>query len=334
MDPRPSPALAVDLGPWRLPHPVGLAAGFDKNAVAVPGAIRAGFAFVEVGTLTRRAQGGNPRPRVFRLGADEAVINRLGFNNEGAANAAARLARAAPFAGVVGANIGINRDSDAPADDYAWCLARLAPVADYVTVNVSSPNTPGLRAWQEADRLHGLLRRILGERDRLAAAGGRRRPVFLKIAPDLDANGEAGIVEVATALGLDGLVVGNTTLDRPQTLASATASEVGGLSGRPLFPRSTRLLARLALRLHGRVPLIGVGGVASAAHAYAKIRAGADAVQLYTALIYDGPSLVGRIVRGLDDLLARDGLASLDAARGLDAERLASARLDRRQHVT
>ena len=330
---RASPALAVDLAGLRLAHPVGLAAGFDKNAEAIGGAIRAGFAFVEIGTVTRRAQTGNPRPRVFRLPDEEAVINRLGFNNDGIEAVVHRLARTRPANAVIGGNIGINRDSKDPAADYASCLARLAPHVDYLTVNVSSPNTPGLRALQAAERLHGLLLTILGERDRLAAESGHRRPVFLKIAPDLDADAEAGIAEVATALALDGLIVGNTTLDRPLTLTSPAAPEAGGLSGRPLFPRSTRLLARFALRLEGRIPLIGVGGIASGSHAYAKIRAGATAVQLYTALIYEGPSLIGRIVRDLDTLLARDGLPSLDAARGLDADRLATARLDRRQHV-
>jgi dihydroorotate dehydrogenase len=330
---RAPPSLATRLAGLPLPHPIGLAAGFDKNAEAVAALSRLGFSLVEIGTVTPRPQGGNPRPRLFRLPADGALINRLGFNNEGAERVAARLARRRAGA-VVGANLGINRDAAEPVADYLALLRRLYPLADYFTINVSSPNTPGLRALQRADALHALLSTVLAERDGLRAESGQRKPVLLKIAPDLDEAGEAGIAEVAGSLAIDGLIVGNTTIERVPTLTSRHAGEAGGLSGSPLFPRSTRLLARMSLRLHGALPLVGVGGVASAAHAYAKIRAGASVVQLYTAFVYEGPGLVRRMVRELALLLERDGIERLEQACGLDAERLGGARLDRRQHVS
>lgn len=331
---RPAPHLETRLAGLDLAHPIGLAAGFDKSAEACAALARVGFAFVEIGTVTPRPQAGNPRPRLFRLPADRALVNRLGFNNDGIEAVAARLTGHRPSRCVIGVNLGINRDTPDPTADYLAGLRRLYPLAAYFTLNVSSPNTPGLRALQQAESLHRLLAAVLAERDALAASSGWRRPVLVKIAPDLDQAAEAGIADVARALHLDGLIVSNTTVERPRTLTSAAAAESGGLSGAPLFARSTRLLARMASRLAGAAPLIGVGGVSTGAHAYAKIRAGADAVQLYTAFIYEGPGLVRRIVRELGELLDRDGFTSLAEARGRDAERLAAARLDRRQHVS
>ena len=327
------PRLRTSLAGIELPHPVCLAAGFDKNAEAFAPLRRLGFAAVEVGTVTPRPQAGNPRPRLFRLAADRAVVNRLGFNNAGLEAAAVRLARRRPGPGVVGANIGMNRDAGDPVADYRRGLERLYPLVDYLTVNVSSPNTPGLRALQRREGLRPLLEALLGARERLVGAGSPPKPLLLKVAPDLSEDEEAGIAALALELRLDGLVVGNTTVSRPPTLRSEHASEAGGLSGRPLFPLSTRMLARFALRLGGRVPLVGVGGVATGFDAYAKIRAGASAVQLYTALVYEGPGVARRIVAGLDACLARDGIARLGDAVGLDAATLARGRLDRRQHV-
>lgn len=314
------PRLRLRLAGLDLPHPVGLAAGFDKNAQAHAALLRQGFAFVEAGTVTPRPQAGNPRPRLFRLPADRALINRLGFNNEGIAAVAARLAGRDRRIGVVGLNIGMNKDAPDPAADYARGLEAFRDLADYVTVNVSSPNTPGLRALQQRDALARIL-------DALAPLRGQL-PLFVKIAPDLALEDEPGIAELGVAYGVDALIVGNTTITRPSGLRSPAATETGGLSGRPLFPRSTRLLARMAVRLGGVLPLIGVGGVATGADAYAKIRAGASAVQLYTALIYQGPAVVRRIVEQLDAFLERDGFSSVGEAVGLDAEALAQARID------
>lgn len=324
------PRLRARLGPLPLAHPVGLAAGFDKDAEAFAALLRLGFAAVEVGTVTPRPQAGNPRPRLFRLPEDAAVVNRLGFNNAGLEAAAGRLARRAT-GGVVGANIGMNRDAPDPVADYRLGLERLHPLVDYVTINVSSPNTPGLRALQHRENLRPLLEALLEARERLAGPGGARKPLLLKVAPDLDEPGEAAVADLALELRLDGLVVGNTTVERPPWLRSPHAAEAGGLSGRPLFPLSTRLLARFALRLSGRVPLVGVGGVSTGLDAYAKVRAGASAVQLYTGLVHRGPRIVHRILAELDAAVARDGLDRLADAVGRDAATLADALLDRRR---
>jgi dihydroorotate dehydrogenase len=324
------PRLRTRLARLDLPHPIGLAAGFDKDGEVHGALLRQGFASVEVGTVTPRPQPGNPRPRLFRLAEDEAIINRLGFNNAGAETLAARLAGRDRGQGIVGVNIGMNKDAADPVADYARGLTLLQDLADYVTVNISSPNTPGLRALQRRDALARLLAGLAGARDR----GGRPRvPLFLKIAPDLAPDDEAGVAALAVEHGVDALIVGNTTVERPAILRSRFAGEAGGLSGRPLFPRSTRLLARMAVLLGGRVPLVGVGGVATGADAYAKIRAGATAVQLYTALIYQGPGIVPRILAELDAFLARDGFASLADAVGRDAATLADARVDRGRRV-
>jgi dihydroorotate dehydrogenase len=302
------PRLAVTAFGLAFPNPVGLAAGFDKNA-AVPGAMaKFGFGFVECGTVTPRPQVGNPQPRLFRLPEDGAVINRMGFNNGGMEQAARNLRRRSG-SGIVGINIGANKDSADRISDYGTCFARLAPLADYVTVNVSSPNTPGLRGLQNRDELTGLLGKLVVLR------GARRIPLLLKIAPDLDEPAQDDIADVVRRSGIEGLIVSNTTVARP-ALKSPHAGESGGLSGKPLFEPSTRMLAAMHARLNGAVTLVGVGGIASGADAYAKIRAGASLVQLYSALALQGPGLVGRIKRELLACLARDGFARLTDAIG------------------
>jgi dihydroorotate dehydrogenase len=301
------PRLAVEAFGLRFPNPIGLAAGFDKNAEVPAAMARFGFGFVECGTVTPRPQIGNPRPRLFRLAEDRAVINRMGFNNEGMEAAAARLA-ARRRNGILGINIGANKDSADRIADYRLAFARLAPLADYVTVNVSSPNTPGLRGLQNKDELTALLSAVLDERAKLS----RRMPVLLKIAPDLDL---AALDDVAAATGaIDGIIVSNTTIARPATLRSANAKEQGGLSGAPLFKPSTRILREMRART--QLPLVGVGGIAGGADAYEKIKAGATLVQLYSALAYEGPGLVTRIKRELLACLARDGHASVADAVG------------------
>ncbi|RFU12268.1 quinone-dependent dihydroorotate dehydrogenase [Rhodobacteraceae bacterium W635] len=293
-----------------LPNPVGLAAGFDKNATALAPLARAGFGFVEVGAATPRPQPGNPKPRLFRLGEDRAAINRFGFNNDGMAAIAARLATR-PAGAVVGLNLGANKDSDDRPADFARVLACCGPHVDFATVNVSSPNTTALRDLQGKAALTALLAGVMQARAGLS----RPIPVFLKIAPDLSGSEIADIAEVALASGIAGIIATNTTQAR-DGLRSRHRNEAGGLSGAPLFERSTGVLAQLSHLTKGQLPLIGVGGVDSAEAAYAKIRAGASAVQLYTALVYGGLSLVGGIARGLDDLLARDGFSSVAEAVG------------------
>ena len=304
------PRLATSLAGLALANPLGLAAGFDKNATAAGPLVAAGFGFVEVGAATPLAQPGNPRPRLFRLAEDGAAINRFGFNNDGAAAIAARLG-ARRRGGVVGLNLGANKTSADRAADFAAVLAAAGPHVDFATVNVSSPNTERLRDLQGAAALAALLDGVLAANARLR----RPIPIFLKIAPDLDDRGLGELVEVALAAGIDGIIATNTTLAR-DGLKSPHAGEAGGLSGRPLFTRSTAVLARVSELSDGRLPLIGVGGVDSAEAAYAKIRAGASAVQLYTALVYGGLGLVPRILAGLDALLARDGFATVAAAVG------------------
>lgn len=305
-----TPRLRTTLAGLPLPNPVGLAAGFDKNAVALSALSRAGFGFVEVGAVTPRPQPGNPRPRLFRLTADQAVINRFGFNNEGMEAVARRLANR-PRNAVIGLNLGANKDSPDRAQDFARVLAHCGPHLDFATVNVSSPNTERLRDLQGAEALARLLDGVMAARDGLPA----RIPIFLKIAPDLSDGELSEIADVARAKGLDGIIATNTTLAR-DGLTSPARDQAGGLSGRPLFERSTRVLARLYRLTGGAMPLIGVGGIGSAEDAYAKIRAGASAVQLYSALIYQGLSLVEDIARGLDRLLERDGFASVAEAVG------------------
>ncbi|WGW05483.1 quinone-dependent dihydroorotate dehydrogenase [Tropicibacter oceani] len=293
-----------------LPNPIGLAAGFDKNATALAGLSRAGFGFVEVGAATPRPQPGNPKPRLFRLREDQAAINRFGFNNDGMQAIGARLAQR-PRGMVLGLNLGANKDSDDRAADFARVLTHCGAHIDFATVNVSSPNTERLRDLQGKEALSALLAGVMQARAALA----RPVPVFLKIAPDLDEQGLADVAEVALSSGVAGVIATNTTLSR-DGLTSRHAGEMGGLSGQPLFEKSTRTLARLSQLTDGALPLIGVGGVGSAQQAYDKIRAGASAVQLYTALVYGGLSLVQDIATGLDALLARDGFANVAQAVG------------------
>ncbi|HXU57736.1 MAG TPA: quinone-dependent dihydroorotate dehydrogenase [Verrucomicrobiae bacterium] len=294
-----------------FPNPIGLAAGFDKNAEAFAHMPAIGFGFAEIGSVTPRPQPGNPRPRLFRLTPDQAIVNRLGFNNDGLEAVAARLRRTARR-GILGANLGKNKDSADAAADYVAGVKALAPLADYLVVNVSSPNTPGLRALQGREPLAELLAAVG------AARQGSRPPLLLKIAPDLTEADKSDIAEVALAGGVDGLIVTNTTIARPAGLAGPAAQETGGLSGRPLFAPSTAVLADIYRLTGGRLPLIGVGGIASAEDAYAKIRAGASLLQLYTALVYQGPGLVERIKRGLAARLRADGFARLADAVGAD----------------
>ena len=301
-----SPALQTSLAGLSLPNPVGLPAGFDKNASALGPLMQAGFGFIEVGAATPRPQPGNPRPRLFRLRRDRAAINRFGFNNDGIEAIADRLADR-PEGIPVGLNIGANKDSADRAKDFADVMAVARTLVDFATVNVSSPNTEKLRDLQGADALRGLLAGVMAERGEV--------PVFLKIAPDLSDKEIAEIVGVAVDAGVAGIIATNTTLSR-EGLVSRHRNEKGGLSGRPLFVPSTRVLARLYRETGGAMPLIGVGGIASAADAYAKIRAGASAVQLYTAMVYQGLSLVPRIVRGLDEMLVNDGFHNVSEAVG------------------
>jgi dihydroorotate dehydrogenase len=310
-------SLATDLCGLKLDACIGLAAGFDKNAEVPDAMLAAGFGFVECGSVTPKPQAGNPRPRLFRLTADGAVINRMGFNNDGLEAVAARLA-ARPRAGVVGANIGANKDSEDRAGDYAIGLERLWELADYFVLNVSSPNTPGLRALQGAEALEDLLSGIASKRAALVAASANH-PIFLKVAPDLDFGEIQAIVEAAVVHGIDAIVVGNTTTARPETLTSPHRDQAGGLSGRPLMAPSTEVLRHFFAAARGRLALIGTGGIATADDAYAKILAGATAVQLYSAMVYEGPGLIDRIRRDLATLLASDGYASVADAVGVDS---------------
>jgi dihydroorotate dehydrogenase len=306
------PRLHCQVAGLDFPNPVGLAAGFDKNAQVPDAMLGLGFGFAEVGTLTPLPQTGNPKPRLFRLVEDRAVINRMGFNNAGFDAAAARLAARAGRVGIVGVNVGANKDSADRLADYAAGVARFAPTSSYITVNISSPNTPGLRALQSRASLDELLSRCVGAR------GAHRCPLFLKIAPDLEEADLDDIAAVVLAQPIDGVIVSNTTLARPASLRSRWAGEAGGLSGAPLLGPATTMLRALAQRLGGAKPLIGAGGIASGADAYAKIRAGASLVQLYSALVYEGPGLARRICTELDALLARDGFASVTQAVGAD----------------
>ncbi len=311
------PVLATRAFGLDFRNPIGLAAGFDKDAVAVLPLMRLGFGAVEVGTVTPRPQAGNPRPRLFRLAEDRAVINRMGFNNAGLEAYLARLAALPrPLPAVLGANIGVNKEGAVPERDYPALYAAVAPHADYVTVNVSSPNTPGLRDLQGEERLAAILDAIAAARAGLAKAP----PLLVKIAPDLAEDALGPLVAACAARGVAGLIVSNTTIARPETLRSPRRGEAGGLSGAPLLARSTAVLRACFRAARGTgLALVGVGGVASGAEAYAKIRAGAAFVQLYTGFAYAGPALVPRLKRELAALLARDGIAHVADAVGLDA---------------
>ena len=309
------PRLAMPAFGRTIALPIGLAAGFDKNAAALAGLSRLGFGFVEAGTVTRRPQPGNPKPRLFRLEDDGALINRMGFNNLGVEGFAGRLARADRARTAIRANLGINKEGADPLVDYPALVAAVAPHADYIAINVSSPNTPGLRDLQAADRLAAIL-------DAIRAAVPNAPPLFVKLAPDLDEAALPELVEMAVGRAVAGLIVSNTTLARPDTLRSPARGESGGLSGAPLFNRATRMLARVRLLAGDRLLLIGVGGVATPEQALAKFRAGASLVQLYTAFVYEGPSVLPRLAAGLSALLDQYGAATLAGLVGRDADRL------------
>ncbi len=313
-------SLRAHVAGLEFANPVGIAPGFDKNAECFEEVLKAGAGFVEIGTVTPLAQAGNPQPRLFRLVEEEAIINRLGFNNEGMEAAAARLAKRSGR-GIVGGNIGKNKETVDAASDYVKAMRALYPHVDYITANISSPNTPGLRSLQAADELGKLISALQALRAELVAVGQKHRPIFVKIAPDCDDEMLKAIAEVALGTKLDGLIVSNTTLARNGVETSTHAAEAGGLSGRPLFQLSTETLRKIYQLTEGKIPLIGVGGIASAEDAYAKIRAGASLVQLYSALIYQGFGLVGAIHDGLVRLLARDGFTNISAAVGADVRR-------------
>ncbi len=307
------PILATTVAGLALPSPIGLAAGFDKNAEAPDAMLRAGFGFVECGTVTPLPQAGNPRPRLFRLSEDRGVINRMGFNNAGLEAFAERLARRSRH-GVVGANIGANKDATDRIGDYVTGLQRLWGLADYFTVNISSPNTPGLRALQTKAALEELLGRLAEARGALKAPQGA--PIFLKVAPDLEDGEVETIVGAVADFGLQGIIVSNTTISRPDSLRSATRTETGGLSGPPLRDLSTGMLARFHAANDRGLALIGAGGVATGADALAKIRAGASAVQFYSAMVFEGPGMIVRVKRDLAARLKAEGFASVADAVG------------------
>jgi dihydroorotate dehydrogenase len=316
------PKLAVRAFGLNFPNPIGMAAGFDKSAEVPDALLRLGFGFVEIGSVTPKPQSGNPRPRLFRLERDEAVINRMGFNNDGAETALRRLAARAQHGGIVGVNVGANKDSPDRVNDYVKLIETFAPVASYFTVNVSSPNTPGLRNLQEGALLDDLLARVIDARQRVRESAGDT-PVLLKIAPDLSLAQLDDVVQVARSRRVDGMIVSNTTIARPSTLREEMrAKEQGGLSGRPLFRLSTRMVAETYVRVEGAFPLIGVGGVDSGGAALTKIRAGASLIQLYSSLVYKGLGIVDEIKRDLASTLLRTGRDSLSEIVGSDAATL------------
>lgn len=316
------PKLAVRAFGLNFPNPVGMAAGFDKSAEVPDALLRLGFGFVEIGSVTPKPQAGNPRPRLFRLERDEAVINRMGFNNDGAEVALRRLAARAQHGGIVGVNVGANKDSPDRVADYVKLIETFAPVASYFTVNVSSPNTPGLRNLQEGALLDDLLARVIDARERVRRKAGDT-PVLLKIAPDLSLAQLDDVVQVARSRRVDGMIVSNTTIARPSMLREEMrAREQGGLSGRPLFRLSTRMVAETYVRVEGAFPLVGVGGVDSGGAALTKIRAGASLIQLYSSLVYKGIGLVDEIKRDLTSTLLRTGRDSLSEIVGADAATL------------
>jgi dihydroorotate dehydrogenase len=320
MRPRPDdPKLAVRAFGLNFPNPIGMAAGFDKSAEAPDALLRLGFGFVEIGSVTPKPQAGNPRPRLFRLERDEAVVNRMGFNNDGAEAVLRRLAARAHLGGIVGVNVGANKDADDRVADYVRLIETFAPVASYFTVNVSSPNTPGLRNLQQAAALDDLLAKVIDARERVRQNAGDS-PVLLKIAPDLSLSELDDVVHIARSRRVDGMIVANTTLARPSTLREAArAREQGGLSGRPLLRLSTRMVAETYVRAEGAFPLIGVGGIDSGGAALTKIRAGASLIQLYSSLIYKGLGLVEDIKNDLASTLLRTGRDSLSEIVGADA---------------
>jgi dihydroorotate dehydrogenase len=323
---RPLPALRVEAAGLAFPNPIGMAAGYDKNGEVPDALLSLGFGFAEVGTVTPLPQAGNARPRVFRLAQANAVVNRLGFNNEGHERMLGRLQARKRHSGIVGVNIGANKDSADRIADYEQGVRRFAALASYLTVNISSPNTPGLRKMQAREILSELLARIVSVRDE-DAARNRPVPLFLKIAPDLDETELDAIAAELLDKRIDGLIVSNTTLSRAGVSTLPNAAQAGGLSGRPLFERSTIMLARMRKRLGATFPIIGVGGVDSVETAIEKIRAGADLVQLYTGMIYAGPSLPGRIVTGMGRFVLAEGLSSIADIRDSHLSRWAGRNL-------
>lgn len=310
--------LSIDVFGLRFPNPIGLAAGFDKNAEVPQAMLQMGLGFTEVGTVTPRPQPGNPKPRLYRLVEDRAVINRMGFNNQGLDAVASRLKELPANRGIVGANVGANKDSEDRVQDYVLGLRRLWTYADYFTVNVSSPNTPGLRGLQDKESLDELLKEVHAARQSCRQESGVTRPVLLKVAPDLEDGAIEDIAALVKQHQIDGLIVSNTTIGLRDKLKSHLASESGGLSGEPLFALSTEILAKFFQATNGNIPLVGVGGIASADDAYRKIKAGASLLQVYSALTYQGPDLIERLKQGLSDALARDGYRQLSDAVGID----------------
>ena len=310
-------SLSVTVLGRTFANPIGLAAGFDKNAIAAAALMRLGFGFVETGTVTPRPQVGNPRPRLFRLEEDRAVINRMGFNNGGLDAYRRNLAAVSPRSAILGANVGINKEGADPERDYPMLIASVGPLVDYVTINVSSPNTPGLRDLQSEERLRAILQAV--------AAIPNKPPILVKIAPDLSADGLEAVVETCVTEGVQGLIVGNTTISRPDGVRSPLKTETGGLSGVPLLPLSTRMLARASLLARGRLVLVGAGGVSNGQDALTKIRAGASLVQLYTGFAYQGPVMIQRLKAELAAALQAAGYQRVQDAVGTDARTLAEA---------
>lgn len=313
-------ALRTNLFGLTFDNPIGLAAGFDKDAEVIAGAEKMGFGFVEAGTVTPAPQPGNDKPRLFRLSRDRAVINRFGFNSKGVDSFARNLERIqkSGVKAVVGANVGANKNSEDRTADYVTCLERLYGLCDYFTVNISSPNTPGLRALQSKAALEDLVGRVLEVREGKQKGGADRTPILVKIAPDLLDKDISDIADVSLSTDIDGLIISNTTIERPEGLRSVDKNEAGGLSGKPLFEPSTEMLRRMYQATGGAKPLIGVGGISSAEDAYTKIRAGASLVQIYSALVYEGPGLIERVKRGLAAALKKDGFSSVADAVGAD----------------
>jgi dihydroorotate dehydrogenase len=321
------PRLAQTVAGIRFSNPLGLAAGYDKNAEVPDAILRLGFGFTEIGTVTPKPQAGNDKPRIFRLVEDRGIINRLGFNNQGHDAAVARLTARRNAPGIVGVNIGANKDSADRVADYVAGIRRFYALATYFTVNISSPNTPGLRDLQARDSLKVLLEAVLAARDEEAIRHARFVPVFLKIAPDLTDEGLDDVASEAVSHALDGLIVSNTTLSREGLKDQVQAKEMGGLSGVPLFERATSVLAKLRKRVGPALPIIGVGGVATPQDALEKIRAGADLVQLYSCMVYEGPALAGRIVKGLSSLLDGEKVTSIRELRDTRVDQWADRKL-------
>ncbi|MBT5648337.1 MAG: quinone-dependent dihydroorotate dehydrogenase [Rhodospirillaceae bacterium] len=315
------PVLATSVWGLDFRNPIGLSAGFDKGAEVPDAMLAAGFGFVEAGTVTPLPQPGNPKPRVFRLSEDSAVINRLSFNGTGLAPYVGRISKREKGLGPFGANIGKNKATEDGAADYEICVEAVAPYVDYLVANVSSPNTPGLRAMQGREILKDMLVRVLDARARAVPDVAKRPPLIVKIAPDLDDDERADIAAVILETGVDGMTVANTTVQRPDHMTDGQTQEAGGMSGAPLFPIALQIVGDMYRRTGGKVPIIGCGGVASGAEAYAMIRAGASLIQLYSALVYHGPALIPRIKRELETLLKRDGFAHISDAVGVDSRR-------------